>query len=231
MMILTREDQMSTQQYPYIVIDLSGHEGWLKGRQKGIGGSDAASVLGSNPFKTNVQLWEEKTGIRKPEDISDKSYVRYGTAAEPLIRELFKLDYPEYTVEHHENRILRSTIHPFMQASLDGELTDRDGRRGILEIKTSNMMSASSWSKWEDRIPDNYYCQILHYLLVTGWDFAILRAHLITSRGDDVRTSVRHYFIERSDVEDDLDYLAKAEQEFWDMVKTGRRPALILPEI
>lgn len=45
---------------------------WLKARQKGIGGSDAASVLGISPWKTNVQLWEEKTGITEPEDISGK---------------------------------------------------------------------------------------------------------------------------------------------------------------
>ena len=40
-------------------------EEWLKERKKGIGGSDAATVLGKNPWKTNVELWEEKTGRRK----------------------------------------------------------------------------------------------------------------------------------------------------------------------
>ena len=50
-----------------------------------------------------------------------------------LFRELFKLDYPEYKVEHHEFRILRSKEHPFMQASLDGELTDPEGRCGVLD--------------------------------------------------------------------------------------------------
>lgn len=58
----------------------------------------------------------------------------YGKKAEEYIRELFKLDYPEYQVEHHEFRILQSKDHPFMQASLDGELTDQEGRKGILEI-------------------------------------------------------------------------------------------------
>ena len=215
----------------YTVIDLQGHEEWLKGRQKGLGGSDAASVIGVNPFKSNVRLWEEKTGAVDPDDISDRPYVLYGTEAEPLIRELFQLDYPEYLVEYHENRILKSAVWPFMQASLDGELTDADGRRGILEIKTSNLMGKSSWGKWEDRIPDNYYAQVLHYFLVTGYDFAVLRAHLVFSRGRDIRTSVRHYFIERSDVEEDLKYLAEKEQEFWNRVLTGRKPSLILPTL
>lgn len=216
---------------PYTVIDASDHEGWLRARMTGIGGSDAAAVVGLNPFKTNVQLYEEKTGERIPEDISDKPYVAYGTAAEPLIRELFKLDYPEYRVEYHENRILRSTTWNFMQASLDGELTDKDGRRGILEIKTSNMMGTLSWRKWEERIPDNYYCQILHYFLVTGYDFAVLRAHLVFQRDRDVRTSVRHYFIERSDVTDDMNYLLEKEREFWDRIVTRRKPSLLLPSL
>ena len=58
---------------------------WLKARQKGIGGSDAASVLGISPWKTNVQLWEEKTGITEPEDISEKEVVRFGKESEAAI--------------------------------------------------------------------------------------------------------------------------------------------------
>ena len=41
--------------------------------------------------------------------------------------------------------------------------------------------------KWNDRIPDNYYIQCLHYLLATGWDFAILKAQLKTVYSDEVR--------------------------------------------
>lgn len=216
----------------YTLIDTRNHDAWLKARTYGIGGSDAAAVLGLNPFKTNTTLYEEKTGQIIPEDISDKPYVRYGTMAEPLIRELFALDYPEYRVEYHENRILRSNKYPFMQASLDGELTDPDGRRGILEIKTSNIMDGRMFDRWKDQIPDNYYIQVLHYLLVTGYQFVVLRAHLKTDwRSPDRQTSVRHYFIERSEVTDDLDMLLEAEQRFWNYVESGRKPPLILPEI
>ncbi|QOV20550.1 YqaJ viral recombinase family protein [Blautia liquoris] len=216
----------------YTIIDTKDHDAWLKARTFGIGGSDAAAVLGLNPYKTNTELYEEKTGQWTPEDISDKPYVKYGTMAEPLIRELFSLDYPEYKVEYHENRILRSNKYPFMQASLDGELTDQDGRRGILEIKTSNIRNGRMFDKWKERIPDNYYIQVLHYLLVTGYQFVVLRAHLRTDWGGAGRqTSVRHYFIERSEVTDDLDMLLEVEQRFWNCVESGRKPPLILPEI
>lgn len=207
------------------------HAGWLKARTNGIGGSDASAVVGLNPYKSNVELYEEKTGRRLQEDISDKPYVQYGTRAEEHIRALFALDYPEYMVEHHENRILRSKDFPFMQASLDGELTDRQGRRGVLEIKTTSILQSSQREKWHDRIPDNYYIQVLHYLLVTGWDFAVLRAHLNTVWGTDRRTSVRHYFIEREEVEDDLRYLKAEEIKFWRFVEAGKKPPLVLPEI
>ena len=57
---------------------------WLKGRQDlhGIGGSDASSVLGLNPWRTNLQLWRIKTGRETAPDISGKSYVQYGSEEE-----------------------------------------------------------------------------------------------------------------------------------------------------
>lgn len=216
---------------PYQIIENKDHAAWLKARTYGIGGSDASAIIGMNPYKSNIDLFEEKTGRRIPEDISDKPYVRYGTEAEPHIRALFSLDYPDYQVEYHENRILRSIRYPFLQASLDGELTDPDGRRGILEIKTTNILQSMQREKWNDRIPDNYYIQILHYLLVTGYEFVILRAHLNTDWGGEKRTTAKHYFIERTEVQDDLDMLLREEQKFWEYVESGRKPPLILPEI
>lgn len=216
---------------PYMIIDNADHAEWLQARSYGIGGSDASAILGMNPYKTNIELFEEKTGRRIPEDISDKPYVRYGTMAEPLIRELFMLDYPEYQVSYHENRILRSKEYPFLQASLDGELTDQEGRRGILEIKTTNILQSMQYEKWKDRIPDNYYIQVLHYLLVTGYQFVVLRAHLISSWEQDKRTTAKHYFVERSEVEGDLEMLLREEKKFWQYVESGRKPPLILPEI
>lgn len=215
----------------YRVHDFSDEAAWLAGRMNGIGGSDASAVVGMNPYKTNIELFEEKTGRRIPEDISEKPYVIYGKQAEEYIRELFRLDYPEYQVEHHEFRILQSLSHPFMQASLDGELTDQEGRRGILEIKTTNILQSMQYEKWKDRIPDNYYIQVLHYLLVTGYDFVVLRAHLVSEWGRDRRTTVKHYFIEREEVREDLDMLLKEEKKFWAYVESGRKPPLILPDV
>lgn len=215
----------------YKIFDFKDEKEWLSGRMNGIGGSDASSIVGMNPYKSNIDLFEEKIGRRISEDISNKPCVVYGKCAEEHIRELFRLDYPEYQVEHHEFRILQSVKYPFMQASLDGELTDTEGRKGILEIKTTNILQSMQYEKWKDKIPDNYYLQVLHYLLVTRYDFVVLRAHLNSKWGQDVRTQVKHYFIERNDVQEDLDYLLKEEIKFWKYVESGRKPPLIFPRI
>ena len=73
-------------------------EEWLEERKKGIGGSDVACILGMSPYKSNVELWEEKVGIREAEDISEKEYVKNGTDSEDPLRKLFAIDYKQYEV-------------------------------------------------------------------------------------------------------------------------------------
>lgn len=210
---------------------LPNRAAWLAARKNHIGGSDAAACVGRGPHKDNVQLWEEKMGLVIPADISDKEYVRYGTEAEKYLRGLFALDFPEYQVLYDENNMFLNPDFPWMHASLDGELMDRQGRHGILEIKTTNILQSSQRRNWEGRIPDNYYCQVLHYLAVTEYDFAVLKAQLKSEWGGELHIEVRHYFIERKEVEEDIQELLDAEQRFWDCVVTGRRPDLILPAI
>lgn len=209
----------------------SNREEWLAARKDHIGGSDASACVGRNPYKDNVQLWEEKIGLAVLDDISDRDYVRYGTRAEWHLRELFAMDFPQYKVTFEENNMFLNSDYPWMHASLDGELTDRDGRRGILEIKTTNILQSMQREKWNNRIPDNYYCQILHYLAVTGYDFAVLKAQLKGEREEGLQIVTKHYFIERKDVEGDIRYLVDAERRFWGCVTSGRKPNLILPPI
>ena len=204
---------------------------WLKQRHIGIGGSDAGTVLGVNKYKNNVQLWEEKTGRTVPPDISDKPAVVFGKNAEEHIRELFKLDYPQYKVDYHEFYMYVNDQYPFIFATLDGEITDENGKRGILEIKTTTIQNSSQWDEWEDKIPDSYYAQILHQLAATGWDFAILKAYIRYYRDNSLRVAIRHFRIERNEVQTDIEFLIEKESEFWDCVKNDRQPAMILPEI
>ena len=206
-------------------------EEWLAARQNRIGGSDAAAVLGKSPFITNEALWEIKTGRREQVDISSEDAVMYGTLAEKYLRELFKLDFPDYYVAYDENNMLTNPKYPWAHASLDGMLV-KDHRYGVLEIKTALINTRMQSDMWKDQIPDYYYCQVLHYLMVTGWDFAILKAQLKYQIGDELPyLQTRHYYIDRADVEQDIATLEKAEREFWRYVQEDKRPAVILPEI
>lgn len=211
---------------------LNSREEWLKVRTSYIGGSDAACIVGMSPYKSNVDLWLEKTGRKMPEDISDKPYVQYGHDAEPLLRELFALDFPRYKVLYDENNLWVNDKYPFAHASLDGWLVEKDtGRKGIWECKTTNILQSMQKEKWKDQIPSNYYCQILHYMLVTEWDFVILKAQLKYDFDGKIMLQTKHYKIERSEVLDDIAYLEEQEEKFAEYIKKDVQPPLILPNV
>jgi putative phage-type endonuclease len=210
---------------------LKTHEDWLENRRKGLGGSEVAAVVGMNPYMNNVTLWELKTGRRERKDISDKPCVQYGTQAERYLRGLFRLDFPQYRVEYVENNTWKNDRFPWAKASLDGWMYDQDGRMGVLEIKTSEMLGAAQWAKWRDQIPQNYFCQCLFYMAVVEADFCLLKAQLKTEREDMPRLQTRHYLINRDDVQDDIDYLMTKGAEFWGYVERDERPPLVLPEV
>lgn len=210
---------------------LKDRETWLEHRKLGLGGSDIASVIGKNPWKSNQELWREKVGIKQAKDLSGNEWVQYGHDAEPLLRSLFALDFPEYEVIYTENNSYRNDKYPWALASVDGLLKDRKRRLGILEVKTSNILQPYDWDKWRDKIPDNYYCQVLFYMAVLEADFAVLKAQLRRRGTDGLRIKTNHYFMERSEVEEDIKYLMSKGEEFWESVKERKEPALILPEI
>jgi len=221
-----------------MILKPADHRSWLEARRRGIGGSDAGAVIGVNRYRSNVDVWAEKTGITPREDISDKPAVKFGKEAEQHLRELYKLEHPEHSVEYHEFYMYVNDNEPYLYATLDGEITDESGRRGILEIKTATIQSASQWDEWRDpktkaeRIPDSYYAQCLHQLAATGWDFVTLFAYIRTGYQNARYTAhvlTRH--IERADVADDITYLIAQETEFWQAVETKQRPPLKLPKI
>ena len=211
---------------------LSNREEWLQNRFKGLGGSEISAVIGCNPYMDNVTLWELKTGRRTPEDISEKPYVKYGNQAEHHLRELFKLDFPEYSVGYVENNSFKNSKYPWALASLDGWLEDKDGKKGVLEIKTTEILQSMQKEKWNNQIPMNYYCQVLFYMAVYEADFAILKAQLKTVFNGIPYLQTKIYKIERSEVEADIDYLMKKSEEFWNKyVLTDTKPPLVLPNI
>ena len=211
---------------------LSSREEWLKARKSYIGGSEASCIVGMNPYRSNIELWEEKTGRREPEDISEKDFVKYGTLAEEHLRALFALDFPQYEVFYTENNLWLNDKFPFGHASLDGWLVEKEtGRKGILEIKTTNILQSMQKEKWNHRIPDNYFIQCLHYLAITEFDFVCLRASLKYNYDGEIFLNIKHYTIEREEVQDDIDYLMEEERKFYSHIVNDTMPPLVLPDI
>ena len=212
---------------------------WHEARKNGIGGSEAAAVIGLSPWCSNVELWKRKTGRAEAPDISNNDAVKYGHDAEPLLRNLFALDYADtYEVEYGGAfDMVRHPAHPFIFSTLDGRLIEKDtGRRGVLEIKTTSIVRSMQKEKWwkdgKPCIPDQYFCQVLWQLLASGFDFAVLHAQLKYEYGDEIRSERRTYTIERAEHLDDLEYLQAEGVKFWtEYVEQDRPPALILPEI
>ena len=210
------------------MIIYKSREEWLESRKQFIGGSDASCILGLNKWKSNVELFREKMGIAEAADLSDNEAVAYGTKAEEFIRALFSIDHKEYTVEDVENNSWHNDKYPFAAASLDGTLTDESGRKGILEIKTAIITNKVQSEKWNNCIPDYYYCQLLHYFMVTEFDFAVLRARLRYEYPGNKFYTERDYYIERSECEEDIATLIEKEAAFYEQLITGQEPPRII---
>ena len=99
------------------------------------------------------------------------------------------------------------------------------------EVDTRKYKKKGKWEeKWKEKIPDNYYCQVLHYLNVTNYSFAILKAQLKYDYSGEIRLETKHYTILRKDVEEDIKLLREKEIEFWTKyVEKDIQPPLVLP--
>ena len=211
-----------------------GSPEWLALRTKGIGASDAAAILGLSNWKTNQELWEEKVGLRQRKEVSNLERVAYGQFAEKHLIALFKLQY----ADRYKVRVDKNVVYfrnGFQFASLDAELTDlQTGEKGIHEDKTVLADSSLVWEKWRDKLPDQYYVQLLHQILATGWKFTIINPEFRwIDKDGEVATRTRRIKLHVDDeqVAEDLKILDEAEHEFWGYVQRRERPPLALPKI
>jgi putative phage-type endonuclease len=180
---------------------------WKALRKNYIGGSDAATVVGLNPFASPFSLWAEKTG-NAPE-FNGNLATEVGSYLEEFVARKFS-DVTGKTVRRC-NMSLVNDDYPFAIANVDRLIVGEDAG---LEIKTTSELNMSKFKGGD--YPGNYYAQCVHYLAVTGkarWYLAVL----IGNR--DFMT----FTIERD--EDEIAALMDAERAFWnDYVLTGQTP-------
>ena len=141
-------------------------------RTRGLGGSDAAAILGLNPWKTPLDVYHETLGLVEPDNLDDKPVVEWGNRHEEQVA----AKYAEVTGRkvYRSNRTLQHAEHPFLVAHIDRRVKTVDGVRRVLECKTAYPRTPESWDQWgeagTDEVPIQYLCQCMHYLAVTGAD-------------------------------------------------------------
>lgn len=173
-------------------------EEWLKYRSLGIGGSDAAGVVGLNTYQTPYTIWANKTGRLSEEE--ENEAMRQGRDLEPYVVARFE----EATGKkvRRRNVMFQHDDYDFMTANIDREIIGEDAG---FEAKTTSVMNLRKFKNGE--FPDQYYVQCVHYLAVTGkkrWYLGVL----VLNQG------FYHYVIERD--ENEIAALISAEKEFWE---------------
>ena len=189
--------------------------------ERGIGGSDAAAILGVSPFATARDLYYDKLKIVSYEDPEDNwVQKKIGHLLEDLVAEIFhvRTGYAIYQVK----KMFYHPVHTFMLADVDYFVTLPDGETAILEIKTTNYNATDHW--WAggvETVPVNYEIQGRHYMAVMNLNHVF---YCCLYGNSEQETIIRH-------IERDRDYeeeLIALESEFWnDHVLTRQPPRYV----
>jgi putative phage-type endonuclease len=117
---------------------------------RGIGGSDAAKVLGISRWGGPLTVFMDKTG-RSPEREMTEA-MEMGIILEEVTARLFMRRTGLRVAR--VNRMLQHPEYPWMVANIDRRIV---GMKKGLECKTAHFMKTSQWEG--DDLPDDYYCQ------------------------------------------------------------------------
>lgn len=186
--------------------DLSREE-WLEYRRLGIGGSDAAAVLGISPFRTARDLYYDKLNIATADDDENWVAKEMGNLLEPLVAKIFAR---KTGLKIYQRKCMfQHPLYSWMLADLDYLVELPDGTIAILEIKTTNYNAKDHW--WyngKEIVPVYYESQGRHYMAVMNID----RVYFCCLYGNNEDESIiRH-------IDRDMDYeaeLIEMERCFW----------------
>ncbi len=173
-------------------------EEWLELRKQGIGGSDAAAVMGLSKWSSPLAVYADKLDILPERE--DNEAMRQGRDLEAYVADRFS-EYTGLSVRR-ENHILVNDKYPFMYANIDRRITGKDEG---LECKTTSVYNKTDFESGD--VPPEYYVQCQHYMAVTGWKVWHL-AVLVLNKGFYV------FRVERN--EKDIEALIKTEKSFWE---------------
>lgn len=187
-------------------VKTANHDEWLKLRSQYIGGSDAAAVVGLNAYASPYSLWAEKTG--KVPGFTGNLACEVGTYLEEFVAQKFAQETGKKVRKCNQSFL--NSQYPWAIANIDRDIVGEDAG---LEIKTTDTLNLKKFKGGE--YPANYYCQMVHYLAVTGkqrWYLAVLIGN----------KEFKWFTLERDEAE--IAALMTAESTFWELVKTDTPP-------
>jgi len=184
---------------------------WLEVRKGGIGSSDAAAAVGLSPYKSQLELWMEKTGrVSNNENPPDQSSSMFwGTLLEPYVATV----YTQRTGRkvRRLNAVLQHPSFPYMLANIDREVIGCPDVQ-ILECKTAGEFGTRLW---KEGVPEYVQLQVRHQLVVTGKDAADVAVLLC---GQELEV----HRIQRDD--EVIGRLLVLEAKFWEYVEKDIPP-------
>ena len=181
---------------------------WLKARQEGIGGSDAAATMGLSPFKSPFALYVDKVD-EVPDEQTER--MKRGQQMEDAIARIF-LEETGFPILDYRPMV-RSRRHPFMLFNPD-RIVHR-GSEVHCELLEAKNVDARMAYEWADGPPLHYRIQVLHGLEVLG----LKVGHLAALIGGN---EFVHYRIEWDEAS--VANIIKAEEKFWGEVLMRRPP-------
>lgn len=180
------------------LITYKDHDNWLETRKLGIGGSDVAGILGQSKYKSPVDVWDSKVNNVT---FAGNRFTEWGHMLEKVVAEKFDKEHKDLEVFEFPKTMKKG----YSLANVDRLLYDPlKNEFGVLEIKTANFFGGKDWSG--DTVPQEYYCQVQHYLAVTELDYAYI-ACLVG--GNDYK----EFRIERNTEESA--FILQACEDFW----------------
>lgn len=189
-------------------IPYGSHEEWLEIRSHYIGGSEAGAVVGMDDYASPYSLWAEKTG-RVPA-FEGNTITRVGSYLEDLVAQMWSEETGKKV--RRKNFTMVNDLYPWACANVDRVVV---GEEAILEIKTTNSLPVMRRLRGDREFPERWYCQMTHYMAVTGAKKAYL-AVLVGCR------ELLCFEIERDEAE--IDALMTAERDFWQHVTNDTEP-------
>ena len=156
---------------PQELVDTSNlsNEEWLSYRRRGIGGSDAAAILGISPRRTARDLYYDKLSVVKADMDENWVALEMGHLLEDLVARIFA---KKTGLRIFQRKVMfQHPLYPWMLADLDYLVELPNGSNAILEIKTTNYNARENW--WyngEEIVPVYYESQGRHYMSVMNLD-------------------------------------------------------------